>query len=124
MLPILLGSIAASPVEYPQTLQGIMETTPERGSNSPKSGEFSGWYDPRILGGQFLDVSLGPRYLIALVYIVLIFLPIVHYPNQRGTSQRNHLRSIGSLYPNRKWLPRLRQVCHSPFNSLHDFQLT
>ena len=70
VLPLLLGSIAASPVEYPQSLQGVIisEKTPERGSSSTEDG---GFFDPRILGGQFLDVGLDSRYLIALVYIVL-----------------------------------------------------
>jgi len=74
VLSLLVGSIAASADGYPQSLQGIMisEKSRERVSSSPESGEFLGWYDPRILGGQFLDVGLGLRYLISLLHIVFL----------------------------------------------------
>jgi hypothetical protein len=48
VLSLLWGIIAASPVDYL-----LVQTD----GNSLETGA-SGWYDPRILGGRFLDVRL------------------------------------------------------------------
>ena len=49
-LSLLLGAIAASPVDYQQSL---LYNSKQR---AMESGAFVGWYDPRTLGGRFLDV--------------------------------------------------------------------
>jgi hypothetical protein len=62
VLSFLLGSTTGSPVDLPRAL---LQTGNNR-ENVLETGAFVGWYDPRILGGRFLDVRQGV--LFAILY--------------------------------------------------------
>jgi hypothetical protein len=74
-----------------------------------------GWFDPRVNGGQFLDVrSSGSS---TVTTFVDDDTAIVHDETIWRTSKRHNIRPLRSIHPNRPGATRLRQVRLSPLFS-------
>lgn len=112
VLSLLLGTITASPVDYqPSSLYNDRQRALE-------TGAFVGWYDPRILGGRFLDVRHGEVFRVKFALIN----HTVHHQNQGGTSECHHFWLIRFLHPYRRGLSRLCKVSWLP-NNIFQFNL-